>query len=268
MSSKTDAILSSHKDAARRVGDFLRNSHGLDLKPAITLEIVAKVLGAANWQTLSAMAKQGRAPRMSDVEQPEEKSPQPPSREEMRSLAPGFSPGLPRRYINNIESPTKRIFAHHAEANVIVRTSENGASPVRPFLPDFPVISIRPPTKSFQEGFLWEIGDKDFTSNDKTGKWCIFRPAAEIDALWLEVRKAVKEGHFVAAMCSTFMQARYHGGSYVICAFTSDWSDREDVMRAWQVLRDMGVTEELGYKRDLETKNGVYRVPEEWFYRA
>lgn len=64
MSNDTQSITSSHKEAAKRASQYLQGVRNLKLKPAEALELVARVLGVANWQTLNAMAKQGRAPRM------------------------------------------------------------------------------------------------------------------------------------------------------------------------------------------------------------
>lgn len=67
MPSKSEAILSSHRDAATRITKHFSARHNLALKPNDALDVVALALGAANWKTLRAMAEQGRAPRMSDV---------------------------------------------------------------------------------------------------------------------------------------------------------------------------------------------------------
>lgn len=117
------------------------------------------------------------------------------------------------------------------------------------------------------DGFIWKMSS-DFCSDDSSGKWCIVRSASEVDALWKKVREAVDAGVFPAALVSTPHQAMGHGGSFVICVFTLDWRNLDDVNAARTVLRSYGVTEEIGYKRDIETFNNVYGVPEEWFYRA
>lgn len=116
-------------------------------------------------------------------------------------------------------------------------------------------------------GFIWERPN-DFYSTDQTGKWCVVRNASDIDALWAQVRQAVRDGKFRAALVSSPRQAATHGNTYVICAFTRDWQDKADVDAAREVLRNFGVTEELGYKRDVDTVNGVYGTPEEWTYRG
>lgn len=64
MSNHAQRIISSHKEAAKRATEYLDVTRKLKLKQAEALELVARVLGVANWQTLSAMAKQGQAPRL------------------------------------------------------------------------------------------------------------------------------------------------------------------------------------------------------------
>lgn len=126
---------------------------------------------------------------------------------------------------------------------------------------------ILPTQATNRWGFIWERPD-GFFSTDETGKWCVVRNATDIDELWAQVRQAVRDGKFQAALVSSPRQAASHGGTYVICAFTRNWQDKADVDAAREVLRGFGVTEELGYKRDVDTINGVYGVPEEWTYRG
>jgi len=79
MPSKSEAILSSHRDAASRVTKHFSAKHNLALKPNDALDVVALVLGAPNWKTLRAMAEQGRAPRMTDLQAVAEASSATPS---------------------------------------------------------------------------------------------------------------------------------------------------------------------------------------------
>jgi hypothetical protein len=59
-----ERIIASHKDAAKRATSYLENTRRLKLSPPESLELVARVLGAPNWQTLLALAKGGRGPRV------------------------------------------------------------------------------------------------------------------------------------------------------------------------------------------------------------
>ena len=63
MSNLPQSIVTSHKEAAKRATEYLQGARNLKLKPPEALELVARVLGVANWQTLLGMAKEGQAPR-------------------------------------------------------------------------------------------------------------------------------------------------------------------------------------------------------------
>jgi hypothetical protein len=115
--------------------------------------------------------------------------------------------------------------------------------------------------------FLW-TRHHSFVSTPATGKWCVVRPAEEIDALWAKVREAVLAGQYPAALVSSRAQAAEHGGTYVICLFTPDWTDGDQVLSARDFLRSIGVEEEIGYKRDIETVRNVYGTPDEFIYRT
>lgn len=115
--------------------------------------------------------------------------------------------------------------------------------------------------------FIW-TRQRSFESTKESGKWCVVRPANEVDALWAKVRAAVLAGLYPAALVSTVAQAAMHGGTYVICLFTPDWTDADAVMTARDFLRSIGVTEEIAYKRDVETVNNVYGGPDEFVYQA
>lgn len=104
-----------------------------------------------------------------------------------------------------------------------------------------------------------------FYSTRKTGKWCIFRTTAEIDEAWERVYNAVERGDLHFAKVATLASARRHEGGHVICVFTRDWQDDAELDASRAVLRSIGFTEPLGYKRDIETMNDVYGTPDEWY---
>ena len=62
MTQIADSIVTSHKMAAKRATVYLERTRKLKLKPTEALELVAQVLGAANWKTLLGMAQQGKTP--------------------------------------------------------------------------------------------------------------------------------------------------------------------------------------------------------------
>jgi hypothetical protein len=109
---------------------------------------------------------------------------------------------------------------------------------------------------------LGELNYKDF------GKWCITRSGDKIDCAWRRVRSLVASGHVVHAKVSGRWQAARYGGSYLICVYTPRWYDELDVMRVRALLRDQGFAERLGYKRDMDTVDGISGGAKEWWYQA
>jgi hypothetical protein len=105
-----------------------------------------------------------------------------------------------------------------------------------------------------------------FASVDAAGKWCIFVSAARVDEQWSKIRDAIESDQLMCAKVSTALRSMSRDG-HVICVYTHDWADENDLMRARDVLRSLGFVEELGYKRDIDTRSGQYGL-DEWHLRA
>ncbi|AVK72220.1 DUF1917 domain-containing protein [Cupriavidus necator] len=97
-----------------------------------------------------------------------------------------------------------------------------------------------------------------FSSSDTTGKWCIFVPPAEVDAAWDKIKGALEENQLRCAKVSTALRSMGRD-THVICVYTQDWADTQDLMRSRNVLRSLGFKDEIGYKRDIDTRNGGLR---------
>jgi hypothetical protein len=121
------------------------------------------------------------------------------------------------------------------------------------------------PTKETLEVWLYEFNrtpefKKTLKSLDynKTGKWLLFIPPEKVDQVWKRIEKATKLGKLgIQSKVATAIGAwryKYH----LICVYTQDYEDREDLMRVRKTLRRMGFKEKLGYKRDIETINNKH----------
>lgn len=66
MSEFAQRIIASHKAAAKRAVVHLGKTRKLKMSATESLELVAQVLGVANWQTLLALANEGKGPRIDD----------------------------------------------------------------------------------------------------------------------------------------------------------------------------------------------------------
>jgi Domain of unknown function (DUF1917) len=105
---------------------------------------------------------------------------------------------------------------------------------------------------------------------DRSGKWLIWLRAENIDRYWREICAAVEQGRLggeakVSTAASSYVK---HGKPYVICVYTYDHADREDVMRIRQVLRDLGIRREIPYKADEDTHRLRYGSDYTPIYRA
>jgi Domain of unknown function (DUF1917) len=121
------------------------------------------------------------------------------------------------------------------------------------------------PSECLSTSFLHERHDNEFGSSDLSGKWCVFSDTKSVDSLWQKIKKSVKRGDFVCAKVSTKYGIGSHA-NHVICVYTKSYEDIEDVKNARQKLRKIGVVEEIGYKRDIDTRNKVYGDGE-WYYK-
>lgn len=114
--------------------------------------------------------------------------------------------------------------------------------------------------------FYWlnaEREDAPFYSTQKSGKWCLSFALEEVDAAWARIDALVAAGKVCAAIASTVWGSRTRGfDTLVICVFTENWEDKDDVRRVRQLLLEEGFTASMGYKRDIDTVQPVPGQPE------
>ena len=93
-------------------------------------------------------------------------------------------------------------------------------------------------------------------STENCGKWLVFVSASKIDEEWGKIKSATEEGRLGSS--SKVATAARNSKSKVICIYTYDWTDKEDVMQIRQELRQLGVTSKISYKADEDTHAGKY----------
>lgn len=100
------------------------------------------------------------------------------------------------------------------------------------------------------------------------GKWCIFVQRDELDDVWARVEQATYAGKlWHGSKVSTHLGQKFYAmrnrnadpRQHVICVYTYDSNDYEDVMRVREELRKIGITQPLGYKTDADTAAGRER---------
>lgn len=96
---------------------------------------------------------------------------------------------------------------------------------------------------------------------DNNGKWLIFIPESEIDNVWLTIKAAVEEGRL--GSCAKVATSKPNPIApnpkmKVICVYTYDYTDCEDVRNIRQELRNLGISWKIPYKSDKQTHAGNY----------
>lgn len=100
--------------------------------------------------------------------------------------------------------------------------------------------------------------EEDALDADKIGKWMIFVPHKEVDLKWILVDLAHSAGVLGIDAKVSSSRILAASGEHVICVYTRDWQDEEDVMRVRTKLRRLGFNRILHYKRDVDTRAGKY----------
>ncbi|MCQ1539185.1 DUF1917 domain-containing protein [Methanocalculus taiwanensis] len=100
----------------------------------------------------------------------------------------------------------------------------------------------------------------DSVNEEEAGKWLIFLPQDQADAVWSQIRDATWEGTLgISAKVSTIKEnPQSRDERLVIYVYTRDWKDVDEVMRVRERLKSFGITDRIGYKRNIETFAGEY----------
>ena len=98
-------------------------------------------------------------------------------------------------------------------------------------------------------------------TSENSGKWLIFVPIAQVDNIWSKIKSATEEGrlgHLTKVATAKTNPNASDSATKVICVYTYDWADKEDVMRIRQELRQLGIIWKIPYKADEDTESGRY----------
>ncbi len=93
-------------------------------------------------------------------------------------------------------------------------------------------------------------------STENSGKWLVFVQRNEADEIWNSIKLSIENGELgnAAKISSSSPQSiAFNPRNHVICVYTHDWTDKEDVLRIRQKLRTLGITWKIPYKADEDT---------------
>lgn len=100
----------------------------------------------------------------------------------------------------------------------------------------------------------------DAVNEEDAGKWLIFLARDQADTIWPLIRDATWQGTLgISAKVSTSKEnPQSRDERLVIYVYTSDWKEVDEVMRVREKLKSFGITDRIGYKRNIETFAGEY----------
>ena len=99
----------------------------------------------------------------------------------------------------------------------------------------------------------------NWTAN--SGKWLLFIPVNRIDNVWQIIDQETQLGRLgIAAKVATARANSLATSQRVrlICVYTYDCTDLDDVRRVRQRLRELGFAKKIPYKTDTATAEGKY----------
>lgn len=127
------------------------------------------------------------------------------------------------------------------------------------------------PTQEKKPGWVYCFRQTGYypDDTDRSGKWLIWLSPENIDRYWAKIKQAVEDGKLGdAAKVSTAGSLSEKHPRCVICVYTYDHADREDVMRIREELRRLGIRREIIYKADEDTHHLRYGSDYTPIYRA
>lgn len=99
-------------------------------------------------------------------------------------------------------------------------------------------------------------------STIRSGKWLVFVDEKDVDEVWAKIRKAVEEGKLGSDAKVATAKPNPNAtkpSKRVICVYTYDYTDEEDVRRIREELRKLGIASRIPYKTDEDTLSGKYQ---------
>lgn len=115
------------------------------------------------------------------------------------------------------------------------------------------------PSQTTDRYWIFAINEKHIFKKEKSerasGKWLIFEHVDKIDNLWTIIKQATESGLLGPSSKSSTAIINLNAQDVdikVICVFTEDFNDKNDVERVEKNLRTIGVQNKLIYKLDKD----------------
>jgi len=98
-----------------------------------------------------------------------------------------------------------------------------------------------------------------------SGKWLIFVNIDNIDIVWGKIKSATEKGRLgdISKVATVKPNPNATKNNLkVICVYTYDYTDKDDVLRIRKELRDIGIINNIPYKTDRQQKKVNTRLKE------
>lgn len=121
--------------------------------------------------------------------------------------------------------------------------------------------------KAVNEWHLLKENKKQISFNDinniaekyniLSGKWLIYEKTSNIDKLWANISINCVKG-FLGPTVKVSPKCNYND-EHVICVFTKNYLDKENVYNIRDVLKKNGINNKISYKPDIFTYFEIYK---------
>lgn len=116
-----------------------------------------------------------------------------------------------------------------------------------------------------KNGWKWAVDPDKVEAHKDSGKWLIFLNAEQESGMWNEICESLSHGELakysyqVKMALSPRFNDKLKENRKVVCIYTSDFNNKEQVKGCLKVLRSLGFNDVMYYKTDNQTRSGLYR---------
>lgn len=116
-----------------------------------------------------------------------------------------------------------------------------------------------------KNGWKWAVDPDKVEAHKDSGKWLIFLNAEQESGMWNEICESLSHGELakysyqVKMALSPRFNDKIKENRKVVCIYTIDFNDKEQVKGCLKVLRSLGFNDVMYYKTDNQTRSGLYR---------
>jgi hypothetical protein len=113
------------------------------------------------------------------------------------------------------------------------------------------------PTKPYI--WAYAAGPRHRTDHEYSGKWLVTPSIANGNDVFMRLYEIMRVENGLGSTAKISRMSN-NGRTVVICVYTNDWRDTDDVRRVLCRLREAGIQQTLLYKTDRATRDRIYEM--------